>query len=393
MSQGGSTWDATADAVRHMENHRQTGTANGVLAVIGSNANGRHVSQDISRTSSGNTSNGFRDSNSAELQFRKSVTTDATESDYFARKSLGILYPNPLKRLTRKRARAPEEDSTSQPSAFSASGSKRLQSSRIPRHSPPAEFDEPPIGPPKNNAERLARIAAVKERLNRPIDLTPAPSRRRQSAPNDAIATSASDPLDANFASIYEAFDEAEKFYHETMHELRRSRTTSVANSSPPDAKHKGKHVPNGINKPATQKPKARPLPAFYGRVSRFVPRELYGKGVAALRASGYGKADMRIAAAASSASHHRAESVATEDDGEDEDENVYESGSMAENEEFEEYDSQDGGEDEDEMEWDENEFEDEDEAEDAYARPSQSRSGSGLGGKGGTSVEDAIEL
>jgi hypothetical protein len=114
---------------------------------------------------------------------------------------------------------------------------KRPQTSRIPQHSPPPVFalpESPPQGRPKTAAERAARIAAVKARIAAALPSPPA--------------------------------------------------TKKTRNRTPP--------IANGVNKAAKRVTSSAPIPAFFSRVSRFVPRELYGKGVDALRASGFGKRD-----------------------------------------------------------------------------------------------------
>lgn len=165
-----------------------------------------------------------------------------------------------------------------------------------------------------NDEERFARYRAVKEALNR----STAPSRALSITTGADIATAPASPARlpataiatdvlSSVRQIYQAFDETEEFYREVAQELRQSGSKSregSAKQSPENGArhdqlrasrgHGNGHGPshghghghaNGVHKPQSVV-KETPRPAYWGRVSRFVPRELYGKGAAALRSS-----------------------------------------------------------------------------------------------------------
>ena len=223
---------------------------------------------------------------------------------------------------SRKRSRTIDDDSgvkkiTATASEECSPDHKRFQTSRIQRVSPP-----PPAFAPSrsagnyaiNDEERFARYRAVKEALNRPT----APSRALSITTGTDIATTpafparpsatviATDVL-SSVRQIYQAFDETEEFYREVAQELGQSGSKSREGSAKqslengvrhgqlrashgygsahgPSNGHEHGHV-NGVHKPQDVA-KDTPRPAYWGRVSRFVPRELYGKGAAALRSS-----------------------------------------------------------------------------------------------------------
>lgn len=257
-----------------------------------------------------------------------------TQTDYFRLKAMGI-DPESLRASasSRKRSRTIDDDSgikeiTATASEEFSRDRKRFQTSRIQRVSPP-----PPAFAPSrsagdyaiNDEERFARYRAVKEALNRPT----APSRALSITTGTDIATTpafparpsattiATDVL-SSVRQIYQAFDETEEFYREVAQELgqsgSKSREGSTKQSPENEVGHgqlrashshvnahglshghehghvNGVHTPQGVAKDT-------PRPAYWSRVSRFVPRELYGKGAAALRSSigsGRGKGKRR---------------------------------------------------------------------------------------------------
>jgi hypothetical protein len=211
---------------------------------------------------------------------------------------------------SRKRSRTIDDDGkvkeiTATASEESSPDRKRFQTSCIQRASAPSLAFTPSRSAgdyATNDEERFARYRAVKEALNRSTapsralsittgaDIAAAPAFPAR-PPATAIAT---DVL-SSVRQIYQAFDETEEFYREVAQELRQSGSKSregSAKQSPENgarhgqlrASHGHGHT-NGVHKPQSVV-KETPRPAYWGRVSRFVPRELYGKGAAALRSS-----------------------------------------------------------------------------------------------------------
>jgi hypothetical protein len=218
---------------------------------------------------------------------------------------------------SRKRSRTIDDDGkvkeiTATASEESSPDRKRFQTSCIQRASAPSLAFTPSRSAgdyATNDEERFARYRAVKEALNR----STAPSRALSITTGADIAAApaiATDVL-SSVRQIYQAFDETEEFYREVAQELRQSGSKSregSAKQSPENGARHGQlrashghgngHGPshghghghghghaNGVHKPQSVV-KEMPRPAYWGRVSRFVPRELYGKGAAALRSS-----------------------------------------------------------------------------------------------------------
>ncbi|XTI92324.1 hypothetical protein V2W45_1246629, partial [Cenococcum geophilum] len=224
-----------------------------------------------------------------------------TQTDYFRLKAMGI-DPESLRASasSRKRSRTIDDgevkEITATASEESSPDRKRFQTSCIQRASAPSLAFTPSRSAgdyATNDEERFARYRAVKEALNRSTapsralsittgaDIAAAPASPAQ-PPATAIAT---DVL-SSVRQIYQAFDETEEFYREVAQELRQSGSKSREGSAKQSPSHGHGHGhANGVHKPQSVV-KETPRPAYWGRVSRFVPRELYGKGAAALRSS-----------------------------------------------------------------------------------------------------------
>ncbi|OCK85484.1 hypothetical protein K432DRAFT_34319 [Lepidopterella palustris CBS 459.81] len=329
---GGSEWDAAAAVIEHMSKSRNRQSQDGVPSphrkqVNGSNNNHRRSRTQPDATRSYHNSDMQRNTQlnsvaspcnsrfgytflSGEPTTSKSFESDApinaTETHYFRLKTMGI-NPESLRPslASRKRSRTVDDDTQVQGVASRPEERlqprKRLQISHVQRPSSPPRSVNPArssVSHAMTDEERFARYRAVKEALNRS---TNGPSRALSIVSNGVDGTTRpasivrqnGDGIDVleSVREIYQAFDETERFYHDVAQELKQSRSKSPSDH-PASVKQqlrssfgKSHGRENGVPKVLPNRVvKDTPKPAYWGRVSRFVPRELYGKGIQAVR-------------------------------------------------------------------------------------------------------------
>ncbi|KAF2181674.1 hypothetical protein K469DRAFT_691765 [Zopfia rhizophila CBS 207.26] len=245
------------------------------------------------------------------------VLIDRTETDYFRLKAMGI---------SRKRSlsdSSSDGERTKGPISHNRTTSvdqKRLRTSSIPgRFATPFAPQEEQFRSPTNqdvivrpaslprpttdeDEEMLARWHALKKKLNQAASSGMIVSRAiTEVRPIDDYT----DPVIREAREVRKALDETEEIYHEVAEELRRSLSkdksaTATPQASPPNVQnrfsrslpvrghgHSASAADRYLGKSTTNTVKeSTNRPAYWNRVSRFVPRELYGKGAEAIRAA-----------------------------------------------------------------------------------------------------------